>query len=302
VQEAAYVAELRNNKDLWAQMNGGLVTFTTMNLSAGRRLWRLIAEPSRSPSMRVLARTVLAKLELTGGRRRSAEAELDAADALDPVETLEHRAGFALSRFLNLGIPELLTLRDSLQRWKPPEGPGLHASIRLYLLGLLSARLGDRAAALQDATELERIPRSSPAGNFAADEGKAVRSEVAWSEGRREEALADLESAGFWTNSSGLEERGDSPFTTHLHERFARAELLYELGREDEALRWFRPLTYDFLYTAPAELREAQIYQHKGDRDRSRAHYARFLMLWSDCDADLRPKVREATEALALLH
>lgn len=308
-QEAAYRAELRTRKDLWAQMNGGLVTFTTMNLPAGRRLWHLLTEPSRSPSMRLLAHTVLAKLELTGGRRGAAAAELAAAEALDPGVALEHRAVFALSRFLNPPASELIALRDSLRRWNPlttrtggaelPAIPAqIHPYIKLYLLGMLSARLRDDAAARRYAEALERPGRSSLIGRFAADEADAVRGEAAWMSGRREEALAKVEQAQFWTNDSGLEEMGDSPFTTHLHERFARAELLYQLGREHEALAWYRPLAHDFLYTASAELREAEIYQHEGDRESAKAHYARFLELWSDCDTDLEPKVHQAREAL----
>jgi tetratricopeptide (TPR) repeat protein len=300
-QEALYLAELRTRKDLWAQSSVGLVTYTTGNLSVGRRLWRLIAEPSRSRTMRLLAHTVLAKLEITAGRRLAAETELDTAATLDRGTALEHRAAFALTRFLHVPASELVALRASLERWKPP-GPAIHRVIKLYLLGLLSARLGDEAAASRYADELDRGPRSTLADGFAADEAIAVRSEVAWMKGRREEALANLEDAGFWTNNSGLEERGDSPFPTHLHERFARAELLYELGRTEEALRWFRPLTYDFLYTAPAELRVAQIYQQKGDRRSARAHYTRFVELWADCDPDLHPKVHEAEQALAQLH
>jgi tetratricopeptide (TPR) repeat protein len=149
--------------------------------------------------------------------------------------------------------------------------------------------------------ELERMDRSSPPGRLAADEAQIVRSELAWISGRREEALALLEGARFWTNDSGLEGGVDSPFTTHFHERFARPELLYELGREDEALPWYRALAYDLLYSGPAELRQAQIYEHKGDRRRAVEHYARFVELWAESDAELQPMVRQAQQALARL-
>jgi tetratricopeptide (TPR) repeat protein len=98
-----------------------------------------------------------------------------------------------------------------------------------------------------------------------------------------------------------VKEGGDSPFTIHLHERFARPELLYQLGREDEALPWYRSLAYDLLYTGPAELRQAQIYEHKGDRQRAIEHYTRFLELWRDADPALQPLVQQARDALARL-
>jgi Tetratricopeptide repeat len=84
-----------------------------------------------------------------------------------------------------------------------------------------------------------------------------VRAEVAWEGGRREEALTLLDQARYWTTDSRMTEHGDSPFFNQLHERFARAELLYERGRHEDALPWYRALSYDFLYTGPAHLRLA---------------------------------------------
>jgi DNA-binding SARP family transcriptional activator/TolB-like protein len=308
-----FVADLRTRPDARAQTGAGLVTFTTMNLTVGRRLWRLIAEPSRSLGMRVLARVTLAKIELTNGRWRAASSELDRAGALDAGSALEHRAFFALTRFLQTPRTELLALRDALQRWHAgkaaPDGDGLlgmhrsvHPYLKLYLLGLLSARLGDESAAQRYAAELERVDSSSVEGAFAVDEAPLVRAEVAWGHGRRQEALTTLEQARFWTtHSSEIDETGDSPFFTHLHERFARAELLFELGRYEEALPWYRGFVYDLLYTAPAHFRLAQIYQAKGDREQAIEHYTRFIELWRDCDPLLKPRVKEAESALVRL-
>jgi tetratricopeptide (TPR) repeat protein len=306
------MADLRKRPDPWAQEGAGVVTWTTGDLSAGRRLWRLITEPSRSVGYRVMAHVTLAKIELTNGRWNAASAELEALEALDRAAALEHRAFFALTRFREAPRSELVALRDSLRRWDPssartkgdglfPIHRGLHRYLRLYLLGVLSARLRDEPAALRYVAELERVDRSSPHGRFAADEAQIIRSELAWIRGRRQEALTLLEGARFWTNNSGLEEGGDSPFTIHLHERFARPELLYQLGREDEALPWYRSLAYDLLYTGPAELRQAQIYEHKGDRQRAIEHYTRFLELWRDADPALQPLVQQARDALARL-
>jgi tetratricopeptide (TPR) repeat protein len=94
---------------------------------------------------------------------------------------------------------------------------------------------------------------------------------------------------------------GASEFTINFHERFARPELLYQLGREDEALPWYRSLAYDLLYTGPAELRQGQIYEHRGDRQRAIEHYSRFLELWRDSDPALQPLVQQARDALARL-
>jgi DNA-binding SARP family transcriptional activator/TolB-like protein len=310
--EARFVADLRKRPDPWAQEGAGLVTWTTGNVSAGRRLWRLITEPARSVGMRLRARVVLAKIELTNGRWRAAREELRAAESMDAGSALEHQAFYALTRFVSVTDSELVALRDALRRWDPAEASeegdglfadhrGLHPYLRLYLLGLLSARLRDEPAARRYVAELERADRSSPPGRFAADKAQIIRSELAWIRGRRQEALTLLEGARFWTSNSGLEGGGDSPFTSHFHERFARPELLYELGREDEALPWYRSLAYDLLYTGPAELRQAQIYAHKGDRRRAIEHYSRFVELWRESDPELQPMVRQAQQALARL-
>src|SRR5262249_54934836 len=160
---------------------------------------------------RVMAHVTLAKIELTNGRRRAAAAELEAVTALDAGSALEHRAYFAVTRFQEAPRSELVALRDSLERWDAiaamqTKGDALlaghrraHPYFKLYLLGLLSARLGDEAAALRYAGQLERGDRSSSLGGFAADEGKAVRAEVAWRRGRPQEALTTLENAPFWT-------------------------------------------------------------------------------------------------------
>ena len=310
--EARFVADLRKRPDPWAAPSAGVVAWLTGDLSAGRRLWRLITERHRSRGFRMIAHVTLAKFELAGGRWGAASTELQALGALDAGAALEHHAYFALTRFLKPARSELTALRDSLQRWNPSsareEGDGLiadhrsaHPYLRLYLLGMLSARLGEPAAALGYAAELERADRSSPLGVFAGDQGQFVRAEVAWQGGRREEALTLLDQARYWTTDSRRTAHGDSPFFNQLHERFARAELLYELGRYEEALPWYRAMSYDFLYTAPAHLRLAQIYERRGERQKAIEHYSRFLELWRDSDPALQPLVQQARQAMARL-
>jgi tetratricopeptide (TPR) repeat protein len=93
----------------------------------------------------------------------------------------------------------------------------------------------------------------------------------------------------------------ESPFYNHMHERFARAELLYELGRLEEAIPWYRVFAYDLLYNAPAHLRLAQIYERRGERQKAIEHYSRFIELWKDCDPELQPMVQQARSALVRL-
>jgi tetratricopeptide (TPR) repeat protein len=90
-----------------------------------------------------------------------------------------------------------------------------------------------------------------------------------------------------------------------VYERWSRAELLRELGRFDEALRWYRSMAetsvHELAYLAPSHLRRAQIYEQLGDRARASYHYSRFATLWSRCDPALRPMVADARRRAALL-
>jgi DNA-binding SARP family transcriptional activator/TolB-like protein len=309
-ETARFMAALRKSGDDVAQWNGGAVVFMTGDLVVGRRIWRLFTEPSRSRGLRVLAHLTLAKMELMSGRWSAAKVELDSAMALDPATALEHRALLSLWPLLQVPRPELLALRNSLQRWKAAPGPSNegfvtaeHAPaqpyLRLYLLGLLSARLDDHAPALDYAADLERQAGASFAPAFVRGLSRGLRVEVARARGQADQALATLDSGGFrpWGE---LKVTGNSPFYFQEYEQFIRAELLHTLGRDGEALRAYRGIA-DWLFHsgAPAHLRLAEIYERRGERQKAAAHYARFAELWKDCDPEFRPLVEGARRRIA---
>jgi hypothetical protein len=254
----------------------------------------------------------LAKLEVTAGRWRAAKTQLDSLQAIDYPTGIEHRAHFALARFLAVPRSELEALRDTVLRWDAT-APGstdttgllglharLHPYLRVYLLGLLNARMGDTAAALGYASELERLSPRSHAPTFVGDLGRVVRMEVAWVGGRLEEALSALEGATFWTRLDLPP--NNSPFLERLYERWARAELLHQLGRLEEAARWYRPNVDGFVYAGgPAALRLAQLHDRWAKPQQAKVDYARFLRWWQDCDPELRPLVDEAKRRFSAL-
>ncbi len=303
--QARFEDELRKASDFPAQQAAGFVTFTTGDLLVGRRLWRLITDPSRSRGFRVLARKTLAQMELMGGRWRAARAELDSMALLDPSAALEHTALFSLWPLQRVPRQELMVLRAALLRWKAAPTPNenlrmehgpVRRYLRLYLLGLLDARLGEYSKALGYAAELERRASSASDSAFVADLAHTVRAEVARSRRRPDEALQILEQAGFW---AGTYERitGDSPFYAREYERFTRAELLVAVGRYDDALRSYATLADNLFHSgAPANLRMAQIYERQGEPKKAAAHYGRFAELWKDCDPEFRPLVEEARQ------
>jgi tetratricopeptide (TPR) repeat protein len=245
------------------------------------------------------------------GRWHAAQRQLDTMATLDPATALEHRVLFSLWPLQQVPRSELVALRDSVRRWKAGPGPSNEASLtaehgpahpylRLHLLGLLDARLGDSTAALRHAAELERRAGSAFAPQFVSKLGRAVRAEVARFSGRLEEALGLLEP--LLGPSEVDSAASNSPFFAHEYQVLASADLLYLLGRHDEALIRYRALAANLFHSgAPAHLRMAQIYDRKGDRQKAAEHYARFLELWKDCDPELRPVVEEASRRLAAL-
>jgi tetratricopeptide (TPR) repeat protein len=82
------------------------------------------------------------------------------------------------------------------------------------------------------------------------------------------------------------------------HARYLRAEALTALRRHDEALRLyqtsFQGSPAELVYLAPVHLRQAQIFEARGDREKAVTHYRRFAELWREPDGPLVPTVNDA--------
>ena len=164
-------------------------------------------------------------------------------------------------------------------------------------MGLLDTRLGDTTEALRTARSMSRAADSSLSGRFARTLAQSIRAHVAAAGGRTREALADLDAAEW--------EPAASVFVAEAYDRYCRAELLARDGKEDEALGWLQSIAeraaYELVYLAPAHLRQAEIYDRRGDRNRAAQHYGRFVELWGDADPELQPAVEKARRRLAEL-
>ncbi|MBA2671730.1 MAG: hypothetical protein H0U67_15275, partial [Gemmatimonadetes bacterium] len=72
--------------------------------------------------------------------------------------------------------------------------------------------------------------------------------------------------------------------------RWLRAELLRELGRDEEALRWYStfpdPAVHDLMFVAPSHLRRAQIHERRGEREMASRHFDRFAEMWSHAEPE----------------
>jgi tetratricopeptide (TPR) repeat protein len=277
------------------------------DLDGTERFARWLVEAAEAPDLEGYGHRMLAQVALARGQWRRAQSELAVAAGQDPTPALELQSLFAAFSFLPTPRQEIAETRDAVRRWNTAAGPaeqtghttahvGLHALLRLHRLGLLSTRLGDTAAALANARALESGD-SSRTGSLARTLARSIRAHVAQAVGRTEEALAHLDAARWETAAS--------VFVAEAYDRYFRGELLARLGRDDEALGWFHSIaeraSYELVYLGPAYLRQAEIYDRRGDHREALRHYQQFIDLWRDADPELQGMVEQAKKRIAEL-
>ncbi len=290
------------------------VSLYARDLPGAERIARLLAAPSRPPRVRSWGHVALAHLSLARGKWGEAKAELASLAPLDPWASLEYRALFSSLSFLPVSDRELSVIRDGLTALDPGAAPtvtdpavfidahyDVHPLLRMYLMGLVSARMADVLRAQSYAGEIERQQFPPGYKRLAADFAGSVRAQIDRGQNRPAEAAKKLEPILAETKNP-LE----SPFVSEAYERFTRAELLYELGRYPEARGGFEHLVessvFEFVYLPISHLWLGEICDRQGDSKNAAAHYKAFIDLWRDCDRDLSPMVdlaRHKLEALA---
>jgi tetratricopeptide (TPR) repeat protein len=288
---------------------GWLLAGYLEDLERAEELTRFSTKPSLPVRVRATAHLSLAQLGVAGGRWSAAKQELAAAARLGQADSaLIGRALAASLPFLGVPRDEVRRVRDEVERWSPghdaskplPESiRPLAPHLRLYLLGLLSTRLGDAAEALRLASALETLPASPDSRLVVRSLARTIRADVAAESGRTNEGLTLLE-----------EVRGEIPFELLRLPYFSqdpardpRSRLLSLAGRDEEALRLvenaFAGTPAELYYLAPAHLLQAQIHQRLGNKDAAAEQYSRFIALWRACDQPLRQVVEGARTQLA---
>jgi tetratricopeptide (TPR) repeat protein len=277
------------------------------DLSAAEQLLLLGTAPERGAAFRDSSFLRLGMLKVGQGRWREASADL--ARAAGPGGRLA-RAFYASLPFVKAEPQELERIRSDLEHWNPvadppPTGSALEASLaphlRQWLLGLLALRSGSASGALDRASTIERMP--PPPGGVSAVRSMArtLRAGAAAHEDRAAEAQQLLEPVRGDVSASLLR----VPFYAEEPARYLRAEVLQRLGRDREALDWLRygfaDVPAELAYLAPVHLRQGEIHERLGDRERAAEHYGLFLRLWEHCDPELQPLVSDARSRLARL-
>jgi hypothetical protein len=182
------------------------------DLGQGEEFTRFSTNPSLSTRTRASAHRFLGDLAVARGRWTTAKSEFAAASRLgQPDSALVGRALAATLPFLAVPRAEVALIRAEVERWTPgsdvsaplPESiRSLTGHLRLYLLGLLSVRLGAPADALRYAGELERLPAPPESSALVRGLGRTIRADVAGAAGRTAEALALLDDAKGGCHSS----------------------------------------------------------------------------------------------------
>ena len=246
---------------------------------------------------------MLSDVALARGRWGRTAAVKRLGSAFDGDWFAETAALVAADPFFPVAHSEMIARRDSVIARQPypmqtyiTRAPAvdLGSAMRTYVLGLLSARLGDTVQARRYVAELAaaRDDQAAPAMQALAH---GVRAELARTRGDLRQALGELEAFDGAAADRGFWQLGH----WGQHERFLHAELLLALGRDAEALPWYDTFTlFDLPYFAPADLRRGEIYERQGDRARARVYYSRAAQIWDGSDAEFQPLLARAREGL----
>jgi len=274
-------------------------------IDGAEHVMSVLTAPDRSHEARQLGNRWLVYLELARGKRMAAQQKLDELTRIASGVGLEVEADVATIPFVPVTEVELSAVADRLEALDPatirPSGnpsvvfsshDELHPLIREYLLGLVRARLGEAEAARRHADALSEMKLPSTAGSLAADLAQSVRAAVLYEAGRLEEALDELVGA---RHSAWYGQTMVSPLFSRVGQRFLRAEILFELRRYEEAVRWYSTIGEisppGLPYRSVALLRMSEIAAAEGDTERASMYRAAFEELWSDADPEMLAEV-----------
>ena len=293
------------------------------DLPAARSI--VVSSLRRAPTPREASLLLYAQsgVELAAGRWRAGRAALTAASAAGM------RAGAPVLKRVPLEVQAMVTALAVL-----PVPPGdveadcavvggwptaidsttsaddmparMQPHMRAWLLGLLDARRGAYDDALEHAANIEQLAIPAGAEPVARTLARGLRASVALQRGDPTAALATLGS----TNDVVPPIYAAEFRMAEVHARWLRAEALFALRRDEEALHWYAlanesPVVngamLELVLAAPSHLRRAEIHERRGNRAGARSEYQRFLTMWGEGDGPARALVTSAAERAARL-
>jgi hypothetical protein len=164
-------------------------------------------------------------------------------------------------------------------------------------MGLIALRLGDTAAVLAFATQLDSMDKTATAPSAERGLATSLRAHLAAARGRGPEALRLMESMGHRITSAG---------SLESYDRLLRARLLEQAGRDDEALAFYAQLgarsPFELPITWQAELGRARIHARRGNAAMASRTYRLVADRLQVADSTLHhERDAAAQKALALL-
>ena len=309
-----FIEEATNSDNRQSQIAARYVATFLEDFPTAESIARLDLADRRRPPIRLGAQLFLAWLELARGRWSAAKTAFETAKRMEGANGVEYeRAMAATLPFLEVPRQDLGEIRAEMDGTDPSTGGvgtadglavRLRPHLRLYLLSVLSSRLGDDLAASRYAADIESLPGVPDAALVVRNLAQTARADIALRNGNAAEALALLEQVN---GEVPLELAQMKAFATvrefgQEHARYLRAEALMALRRYGEALRWYRTSfqgsPMELVYLAPSHLRQAQIHEARGEREQAATHYRHFVELWRDAQPGLQIAVNDATARL----
>jgi len=235
-------------------------------------------------------------------------------DDFEPAAAIEYGAVYSLTPTAPVSARDLLALRAALKSWDaaptpPSKSPvfgihnGFHSQLRLYLLGLVSARIGDTSAVMSYADSLANSPGDSIKVLLSSNLSRALRARVLAAKGNVAGALAELGEP--WIDPRTHKSHYSS-ILAQVPDRFFRAELLQRSGRLGESLEAYSAVAdYSLdglMYLPISHLKRGDIYMQLGNKAKAIEHYARFSEMWRDADPDVRQLRTNVERRLAQLN
>ncbi len=276
---------------------------------------RELTDTDRAVHARGIGHVALAYLSISAGHWAEAQGHLRDAREVLPHLGLEHTAYLHSWDILPSPPGTLARIRDELLRWDPSQVPtsddtsfffsgtnGLHSSFRLYLLGLIEARLGNEDALLR-ADELEQA--AEPGAQTATLRNLAHDVRANWwrERGDQQRALDELRQIDHAGDS--YQDAFSSPFLSLAYARFQRGRLESEIGDPEVGLRQLSSLAelsyFDDSLVGLSHYFRGELAEGRGDTESALEHYHLFLELWNEPDAELSAWTDRAREAIARL-
>lgn len=293
---------------------GAYAVWRTMMIQDSMSIPRRVVEVLTPPESRNSVNSYMRLVELSAGRGA-------ALGALVVEGAPPWRTGWWKSRFYG-NVPGVLeepagvvaTLRETLsavsyEYW-------LQELVKKWLLGLLSVRLGDFEGAEDYARAFEQLAADSiPADadsffvHLAHDFPLEIRAAAEAASGDPQAALQLIEQVHFGDHAPPVDQLGQPANWGLLNRkrpfaRLLRADLLFALGRYEEADGWYATFPAfmapfeDVAFLAPAHRGRARSLDALGRHEEALYYYQRFVTRWQDADPHLQPQVEAARQRI----